>query len=115
MAEEAFGRVVEASRKLYAKGVDISHLVGFLRENADLLVENADRCFVYGAFFAYAHLDHADDEIWKRLDEAHHAEKITLREFDETVSAVREYRTAKEREAFKKMEEKCGCKWVWRP
>jgi hypothetical protein len=33
----------------------------------------------------------------------------------EAITTFDEYRTEKEKETFKKMEEKCGCKWVWRP
>jgi hypothetical protein len=45
---EAYERIVEASRKLYAKGVDVASLVRWLRVNADLLVHNADTCFISG-------------------------------------------------------------------
>jgi hypothetical protein len=113
MAEEAFGRVVEASRKLYAKGVDVASLVRWLRVNADLLVHNADTCFISGVLYAHDGLTRARDDLFDKIDEAFREEKISVAEAAEAITTFDEYRTEKEKEAFKKMEEKCGCKWVW--
>jgi hypothetical protein len=109
---EAYERIVEASRKLYAKGVDVASLVRALRENADLLVHNADTCFILGLLYAHAGLERAYSDLYDKIDEAFMGGKITGAEGSEAMEAFSAYKLAKEKEAFKKTEEKCGCKWV---
>jgi arabinogalactan endo-1,4-beta-galactosidase len=104
--------IVNMSRKLYAKGVDVTPLVRILRDNADFLTHYSEKCYVPGILYRFHGVEEVRSALFNEIDKAQAEGKITSSEALEAKTAFDKYRTAKEKEALRLMEEKCGCRWT---
>jgi len=102
---------VEAARKLYKKGVEVTSLAIRLRENADLLVHNADTCFISGFLNSYHALIETRKALLSEIYDGFNQKKISASEANEAINAFERFRTNKEDEAIRRTQEVCRCKW----
>jgi len=103
--------LVETSRELYKKGVDISSETRRFMEETDSLVHNAETCFIQGILSSHRAMMDSRDRVLSKIFNGFTTGKISAEEADHAQILVDSYRKEWEKEAIKKTEEACRCQW----
>jgi len=105
-------KLVEISRNLYKKGVDISSETGEFSRSGKHMVSEAEVCYITGVLWGHSLLDRMEDRVAEKMQRGYEEGKITAEDIGKALEVFTGARKTYVDLATRKLEEKCGCKFA---